>query len=107
MRQNGGRYLTIGAPVEMQRRAVSGPYAGDFGRGADAGRAVPGPHTGGASRMTKKDYELLAWWLRGEKPAPYHQVYWAHLVKSLADTLKAENPRFIKAKFYRACGYDG
>lgn len=58
--------------------------------------------------MTRKDYELIAAAVResvtarGAPPDAYVAV--AYLAHVLAASLRADNPRFDKARFLKACG---
>jgi hypothetical protein len=71
--------------------------------------------------MTKKDYvriaaalarntpgfgsysEHVAW---GSASKPDVQA-WSRIVTAIADVLAADNPRFDRARFYKACGMEG
>jgi hypothetical protein len=71
--------------------------------------------------MTKKDYELIARTLNGEKPGAEPEDYcdwspeqwhahdamwrqWRTVCCRFADVLAADNPRFDRARFLAACG---
>ena len=72
--------------------------------------------------MTKKYYELLVQALKGERELIDHELIvvnglqvtesagkrkeWANITKILADSLAQDNPRFNRAKFLQACGYN-
>lgn len=51
--------------------------------------------------MTRQHFELIARVLR---EAPVDIVGWHILVQRFADELAAENPRFDRERFLRACG---
>ena len=59
--------------------------------------------------MTKKDYERIAEVFAADKPADMDRGYtwWPGLVNRLADALAADNPRFARAWFLKACGMEG
>lgn len=64
--------------------------------------------------MTRKHYVKLAESLRfarpdrgEESPAPNpHAAQWQADVRAVADVLAADNGRFDRGRFYRACGFD-
>lgn len=65
--------------------------------------------------MSKKDYILLAQALKNGQPdsrliqPEYWQTactQWKITVKFLSDSLAQDNPRFNRAKFLQACGYN-
>lgn len=55
--------------------------------------------------MTRKDYVALAEALRAAKMmvSPYDAQTWYACVANIADTLAAENSRFDRARFVKAC----
>lgn len=55
--------------------------------------------------MTRKDYEIIAlalWRLMPEDPE--RQDQWRETVEMIAVALAADNPRFDRDRFWRACG---
>jgi hypothetical protein len=64
--------------------------------------------------MTRKDYKIIAAAFKDSKPkqlaeqsaltaiAQFKQ--WEHTVTAIAAELQRDNPRFIQAKFFKACG---
>jgi hypothetical protein len=68
--------------------------------------------------MSKKDYELIARALKDSKPqsklnANYQDnvyfermVVWESVINKVAAEMENENPRFNRAKFLQACGYN-
>jgi len=58
--------------------------------------------------MTRSDYYTIALALAHAKPAPHEQTpdamrTWERTVRTIADSLEAENPRFDAARFACAC----
>lgn len=59
--------------------------------------------------MTKRDYERIAdalkraYWQTGERDSITYATY----VRSMAETLYADNNAFNPSKFYTACGLKG
>lgn len=60
--------------------------------------------------MTKRDFELIARVIRNQNPGSVNQTLTAHLYE-LAENFAAElarvNPRFDRARFMKACGFEG
>lgn len=58
--------------------------------------------------MTRKDYVLIAAAVREERERFSNRNPGADdLVRALADSLAADNPRFDRARFLKACGVEG
>ena len=55
--------------------------------------------------MTRKDYILIANNIKGVMPEEQNPQYieWYKWVQQMADELEAENPRFDRSKFIKAC----
>jgi len=63
--------------------------------------------------MTRKDYVALAEALHGAKPVPMAyqsaeaweigNVYWRECMIAISDVLAADNPRFDRERFIKAC----
>ena len=67
--------------------------------------------TQGGTRMTRKDYQLIAGsisklvqGLRSEEYFIHHLPVIRELVNELSDQLAMDNPRFNRAKFWNASG---
>lgn len=59
--------------------------------------------------MTKKDYVKIAAVLnetRPEKDTPILLAGWRAITGHIADMLAADNPRFDRARFLKACGME-
>jgi hypothetical protein len=63
--------------------------------------------------MSTKDYKLIAAGLRASRPerdgtmtAVHKRDAWRDVVDALAVRLLADNPRFNRATFLRACGVE-
>lgn len=62
--------------------------------------------------MTRKDYKALAEILKDSYPATMpkdlaeYQQWHKALTENFADMLQADNPRFDRAKFMSACGFN-
>ena len=69
--------------------------------------------------MSKKDYILLVQALKDSKPEGFPQMTddyknffagkqtaWSHTCETLSIALQSDNPRFNRAKFLQACGYN-
>ena len=55
--------------------------------------------------MTRKDYELIAGVFAGfAQITDINETIGADIAESLADEFEAENPRFNRARFLKACG---
>jgi hypothetical protein len=58
--------------------------------------------------MTKKDYELIAEGLEASRyligVSNDTEAMYRNIVSNIASSLKNDNPRFDRVKFYRACG---
>lgn len=54
--------------------------------------------------MTRKDYEKIAEALRLTESRDRWEA-WSGLVERIADILAADNERFDRARFKRACGW--
>jgi hypothetical protein len=61
--------------------------------------------------VTKKDYVKIALAFLSEKPGknwnPNKLVQWELDLKAITNVLASDNPRFDRARFYKACGMDG
>jgi len=61
--------------------------------------------------MTKKDYVRIAAVFSVNRPSIYgtdetEKTTWRVLVRCMAETLATDNPRFDRARFYKACGME-
>lgn len=56
--------------------------------------------------MTKKDYELIARAIKGTLPASVDRHTVLCVVNDLAIELRKDNPKFDRAIFMKACGFD-
>lgn len=55
--------------------------------------------------MTRKDYELIAGVFAGfAQMVDINETIGADIAEDLADEFEAENPRFNRARFLKACG---
>lgn len=58
--------------------------------------------------MTHRDYEIIAGVLREESRATVcERTILAGITGRLADAMVKQNPRFKRARFFKACGLEG